>query len=682
MDAHLFRRVCRALLPLLAGCRIERIHAPAPDIHSLTIFAAGRKQVLVLRHGRRAPLLYLAAHKPPNPARPDARVMLLRKHLAGRRVVWAGCDWSRRRLALRMAPQAGQAEGQGVLVLLDLREGMHLVDALPPDFGVEPVWPQLPPPSQPDALKAALRALCDGAASGSDPVLTPALRRTLAALVGSGAPEAPLPSPCPLQSPCLLSGPSPDAPPGSHPALSEGAFTGSSGNVPEDGVLDACALLVDLDTGEGDVFLYRRNRKGGAEPDGASGPCEVGEVGESGRSGEPGAPDGTGEPDELSAWPLPASLRGNRTEESCESALDAAAILGEAAAFTGLADAARTEAAAPFKAEAKRLRRLLTKLDDEERRLRGLLDQRADGVALQAVLYRYAPDARLPEVVVCDGAEPDIMPQDAGNDDASSPADVSGPVSDNTVRTIRLDPLLTVRENMAAMFHRSDRGARGLAILARRRADVARDLAAAEQGAAMPPGGGLPPVQARFTPASVLRDTAGKGGKGGSNSRRQPRDAGTGSDVQRFRSSDGFLLLRGRCAEGNAELLRIASPFDWWLHAEDGPSAHLIIRRDHPAHQVPERTLAEAAALVAVKSWQRNAARARIMVALVRDVRAVKGAAPGAVRVDAVARSLSVAPDATLEGALRLEHAGDDAVPRTAGKSPSGTSGKGRGGRR
>ncbi|NHZ45105.1 NFACT family protein, partial [Nitratidesulfovibrio liaohensis] len=111
MDAHLFRRVCRALVPLLAGCRIEKIHAPAPDIHSLTIFAAGRKQVLVLRHGRRAPLLYLAAHKPPNPARPDAQVMLLRKHLAGRRVAWAGCDWPRRRLALRMAPPAGQPDG-------------------------------------------------------------------------------------------------------------------------------------------------------------------------------------------------------------------------------------------------------------------------------------------------------------------------------------------------------------------------------------------------------------------------------------------------------------------------------------------------------------------------------------------------------------------------------------------
>ncbi|MBG3876317.1 hypothetical protein FVW20_04575, partial [Desulfovibrio oxamicus] len=430
MDAHLFRRVCRALVPLLAGCRIEKIHAPAPDIHSLTLFAAGRKQVLVLRHGRRAPLLYLAAHKPPNPARPDAQVMLLRKHLAGCRVAWAGCDWPRRRLALRMAPPAGkpdgQPDGQGALVLLDLREGMRLVDVLPPDFGADPVWPQLPPPSQPGALKAALRTLCDDAATGADPVLTPALRRTLAALVGDGLTASP---------------------PGRFPDSS----SDTSVDVPEDGVLDACALLVDLDSGEGDVFLYRQRNEGGAGGDETAGP---------------------GEPDELSAWPLPASLRGNRTEETYESALDAAAILGEAAAFTGLADAARTDAAAPFKAEAKRLRRLRAKLDDEERRLRGLLAQRADGVALQAVLYQYAPDARLPEVVVSDGSlAVTAWPEGADGGPLPPASSVAGPAS----RTIRLDPLLTVRENMAAMFHRSDRGARGLAILERRRAEVARD---------------------------------------------------------------------------------------------------------------------------------------------------------------------------------------------------------------
>ena len=70
------------------------------------------------------------------------------------------------------------------------------------------------------------------------------------------------------------------------------------------------------------------------------------------------------------------------------------------------------------------------------------------------------------------------------------------------------------------------------------------------------------------------------------------------------------------------------------------------------------------------------------LAALVRDVRAVKGAAPGAVRVDAVSRSLSVAPDATLEAALRLDNGPDATVPLPAAKPARATTGKGRGGRR
>lgn len=599
MDAHLFRRVCQELVPLLTGRRIKTIHAPAPDMHTLTLYAAGSRQVLVLRHGRRAPLLYLSAHTLPNPARPEARIMLLRKHLAGRRVVRAECDWPRRRLALRMAPGVGQQEGQGTLVLLDLREGMRIVDCLPHNFGEEPVWPRLPPPSQPGALKHALYALCDrnpgGAATGMDPVLTPALRRTLTTLV-RGVHSA---------------------------AASPGISPGMAPDVAEGGILDASALLADLGSGAGDVFLYR-------QPPllGGAGACE------------PVRPDRPGEPDALLAWPLPAALRGDRVEEIHASALDAVAILGETAAFVGIADAARAGIAAPFRAEVKRLRRLLARLDDEEHRLRGLLEQREDAIALQAVLYRYAPDARLTEARV---------------DGMGAGTAASGPAA---ARTLRLDPLRTVRENMAAMFHRSDRGARGLVILARRRTEVARQLAAAEQAVAAPPGTGLPSALAGAVRGQALP------AKGAPNSRKPPRTAVNGSGVQCFRSSDGFSLLRGRCAEGNAQLLRIASPFDWWLHAEDGPSAHLIIRRDHPAHAVPEGTLTEAAALVAAKSWQRNAAHARIMVALVRDVRAVKGAAPGAVRVDAVLRSLTVAPDSGLESALRApDGAKGDAGP-------------------
>ena len=101
-------------------------------------------------------------------------------------------------------------------------------------------------------------------------------------------------------------------------------------------------------------------------------------------------------------------------------------------------------------------------------------------------------------------------------------------------------------------------------------------------------------------------------------------------------------MLRGKNARGNQSLLKIGAPHDLWLHAEDGPSAHLIIRRSHAAEEIPESTLREAALLVAEKSWQRHNARARIMVALLRHVHAVKGAAPGTVKVDTVQRGIVV----------------------------------------
>ena len=66
-----------------------------------------------------------------------------------------------------------------------------------------------------------------------------------------------------------------------------------------------------------------------------------------------------------------------------------------------------------------------------------------------------------------------------------------------------------------------------------------------------------------------------------------------------FRSSDGFLILRGRDTRGNGLALKLAAPHDYWIHTADGPSAHVIIRRDHAGQQVPERTLHEAGILAA-----------------------------------------------------------------------------------
>ena len=115
-----------------------------------------------------------------------------------------------------------------------------------------------------------------------------------------------------------------------------------------------------------------------------------------------------------------------------------------------------------------------------------------------------------------------------------------------------------------------------------------------------------------------------------------------------------FLILRGRNIAANHRLVtEVASPFDIWLHAEGGPGAHVLIKRDHPGQPIPERTLLEAAAIAGLASWQAGDAKARVMYAPAGEVRKIKGAALGRVRLESAA-SLVAAIDPEIEARLRI----------------------------
>lgn len=86
MDAHVFRRFCDALMDLLQGARLEKIQSPSPDVHIFTFYAQQHKQMLVMRHDRRNPLIFIAKHKCSSGQHPPAATMRLRKYAAGRRV--------------------------------------------------------------------------------------------------------------------------------------------------------------------------------------------------------------------------------------------------------------------------------------------------------------------------------------------------------------------------------------------------------------------------------------------------------------------------------------------------------------------------------------------------------------------------------------------------------------------
>lgn len=559
MDCHLFRRLCAELTPALAGCRLEKIHQPAADVTVFTLYGHGRKRYLFMKAGRKAPFLFLADHKVSGGLQPPASIMFLRKHLAGRRVLDTLTDWVERRLYLRFpAPEprrddeespteAGEERIGGIWLCLDLRAGVRLLRHAP-DAPAAPRWPA------PDQWIAA---------QGEDwrnwPVLTPALRRTLTAL----PPE------------------------------------------------EQAALLLDLEAGGGDLFLYE-DEAGGRD---------------------------------LFAWPLPeAARRGKGLRERVpENALEAAALAGERRVLRELAERAGTERAKPHLAEAARLGRLLAKLDQEETRLARMRAAGDDALALQACLYLFNPDEKRAAVT---------LPPLTGAAESSAPAEG---------RRITLNPRLTVRENMEALFHTARRGKRGLAMLAGRREAVASELAAAEQAAVRARAG----LEATRGPRSTPTPMAGRGnaaknaddprkiGETRRAGRRQGRD--WPKNVQLFRSSDGFLILRGRDAAGNAAVLKLAAPHDLWLHVGGGPGAHVIIRRDHAGQTVPETTLQEAGGLAILKSWKKDERPADVVRALAGHVHPLRGGRPGETRVDKYEEGLSVSPEPDLEQRLTVD---------------------------
>lgn len=539
MDAHVFRRVCDELVPLLTGARLEKIQSPAHNLHVFTVFARRGKHTLCLRAERKNPALFLSSEKISVGAEPPASVMRLRKFVGGRRIIACSPDWTRRRLSL-LCGSLENAPDKECWLVLDLREGPFLwtgttaKDASVPVLPDEVRWPA------DDELADA----CENWRSW--PVVTPALRRTL-------------------------------------PHLED---------------IEKKALLADLEYGGGDVFCYT-------------------------------SPAGDGDA-EISAWPLPPELRGDRIETVREDILEAVRDCSAARILGDLTRAARNAAAAPLEKEADRLGRLLKKLDAEHARLKAMCGAADDALVLQGLLWRFPADFKARLLDVPPAEEYESAPVVPEKDEAPREG----------WKRLCLDARLTLRENVDALFHRAKRGKRGLAFSEERHALVTQQRQAALDAAQRARQGlsqtAAPRKKAAPEAASGLNSSLPKG-------------------VQGFMSSDGFAVLRGRDVKGNLAVLRQAAPHDIWLHVEGGPGSHAVIRRDFAGQEVPERTLLEAGALVACKSWQKDSDRANVLYAEARHIKPMRNAAPGMVRIDKVFTTRLVPADPDAETRLAVK---------------------------
>jgi hypothetical protein len=592
MDAHVFRRLCDALIPLLTGARLEKIQAPAPNVFMFTLFIkkagmAGRKQYLYLQSGRKQPCLFLSTEKASTGGQPSAPIMRLRKYVGGHRVAACVADWTGRKLALLCGTvqEVGQYYGQECWLVLDLREGASL-------------WM-----GSACGLGSALEAFYRGEGEGG------------AAIVGALDPTVPFAPPC-------VRWPAPEA-------LDDACADWRAWAVltpalrrilPQLDPLDKAALLADLEYGGGDLFCYY-------EPSAA------------------GEGDSAGQPALISAWPLPPALRGGRQEIVREDIVDALAEYAAPQVLGALTHASRAQAVAPLEKEVARLNRILDKQMAEEARLHALCAQAAQGLALQAIVWRYDAESKLPELPI----EQEIFAQAqaAAANCAAAHVVADGQIQpaaaeQSGVLMLRLNPRLTLRENMAAFFNQAKRGKRGLSFVAQRRQEImlARDAAlqAAEQ------------ARMGLTPALVPRKVSAPQA-GFSLARALPKG------VQGFLSSDGFAIMRGRDVKGNLAALRMAGAHDIWLHVGGGAGSHAIIRRSYAGQVIPDRTLDEAGALVACKSWQRDNDRAEIIYAEARHIKPMKNAGAGKVRIDKVLTTRIVALQAGIEEKLALPSA-------------------------
>ncbi|QGY40944.1 DUF814 domain-containing protein [Pseudodesulfovibrio cashew] len=308
-------------------------------------------------------------------------------------------------------------------------------------------------------------------------------------------------------------------------------------------------------------------------------------------------------------WQPPLAWSTGAKEEDCfSSALDAANAHGERTLFPLMEMEEEKPAQTLLKRARKKVRRNLARLDEEEARLQKLAAEKRKAEAMQAELYRFKDKEGLETVTV---THPELGEM-----------------------TVELNPHLTPTENMERYFRMADKAERGFPHIRRRRKELLAELKRLEDGT-------LPEFQ--------LPSKEERGPDGPPPLPKRYK----GLAVSLFRSSDGFTIIRGKNKQANHQMLsKAASPFDYWFHIADGPSSHVILKRDHPGHEVPESTLAEAAILCGLKSYRRDDGKAEIMYALVKDVRKVKGFAQGQVMVDAKQGSLRVDLDPSLEEKL------------------------------
>ena len=253
----------------------------------------------------------------------------------------------------------------------------------------------------------------------------------------------------------------------------------------------------------------------------------------------------------------------------------------------------------------KRKKRLEKKLKKEREKLEKWISLEHKAQIIKENLHNIDPNAHLPSITFT--------------------------MVDGTKVQIDLDPALSVKENMEYMFQRAKKGKKGLMSLLKREKFLTEDINKSSHG-----------LELGSDEFKIVKDIS-----------LPSRFAKL--KVKIYKSSDGFLIVRGKNKEANHKLLSIgARAHDLWFHALNGPGSHVILVRDNPKIEIPDTTLKEAAILAGLASYQKESDYAEVIGTEVRYVKKKKGMGLGEVDVTKVLYSFRIKLDPAIEEKLRI----------------------------
>lgn len=214
--------------------------------------------------------------------------------------------------------------------------------------------------------------------------------------------------------------------------------------------------------------------------------------------------------------------------------------------------------------------------------------------------------------------------------------------ADGEPLAVPINPALPLHENARLLFNRYKKGKRGVATIEKRLDAVRARLA---QWRAL-----QVPAAAVRTPADLDRLREAMAGLGLVHAPRPPkgglppRPKEAPARVRRYTSPDGLAILVGRSGEENDTLtFRVASPWDFWLHAAGRPGAHVVVRNPKRLKTLPERSLRVAAEIAAFHSGARQESKVEVHYTQRKHIHKKKGMPGGQVLLRRF-RTIQVAP--------------------------------------